>query len=202
MINESGLKLIKEFEGLYLKAYRCPAGVLTIGYGHTGKDVKSGMTITKERAEELLKKDIARFEKAVKRLKYDFNENQFSALVSFAFNCGEGNLKKLTQNGTRTKAEISKKLLLYNRANCNELKGLTRRRKAEQKLFNTAVKSNDYKVKVIANVLNVRDGAGTKYKINTTVKKNEVYTIVEKKDGWGKLKSGAGWICLKYVEVM
>ncbi len=57
-----------------------------------------------------------------------------------------------------------------------------------------------YKVKVTASVLNVRKGAGTKYAVSTTVKKGEVYTIVDEKDGWGKLKSGVGWICLKYTE--
>ena len=56
-----------------------------------------------------------------------------------------------------------------------------------------------YTVKITASVLNVRDGAGTNYKINTTVKKNEVYTIVEENNGWGKLKSGAGWISLSYT---
>ena len=60
--------------------------------------------------------------------------------------------------------------------------------------------STNYLVKVTADVLNVRDGAGTNYKINTTVKKNEIFTIVETKDNWGKLKSGAGWICLDYTE--
>ena len=58
-----------------------------------------------------------------------------------------------------------------------------------------------YLVKVTASVLNVRAGAGTNYKINTTVKKNEIYTIVDQKSNWGKLKSGAGWICLDYTEV-
>lgn len=56
-----------------------------------------------------------------------------------------------------------------------------------------------YTVKITASVLNVRDGAGTNYKINTTVRKNEVYTIIEENNGWGKLKSGAGWICLSYT---
>lgn len=60
---------------------------------------------------------------------------------------------------------------------------------------------NGYRVKIVnCSVLNVRDGAGTKYKVNTTVKKNEVYTIVEEQNGWGKLKSGAGWISLKYTK--
>lgn len=57
-----------------------------------------------------------------------------------------------------------------------------------------------YKVKINTNVLNVRSGAGTSYKVNTTVKKNEVYTIVDEKNGWGKLKSGAGWISLAYTK--
>lgn len=59
---------------------------------------------------------------------------------------------------------------------------------------------NTYTVKVVCDVLNVRNGAGTNNKINTQIKKNEVYTIVEEKNGWGKLKSGAGWICLSYTE--
>lgn len=60
--------------------------------------------------------------------------------------------------------------------------------------------TTNYKVKITADELNVRDGAGTKYKINTTVKKGEVFTIVEETKGWGKLKSGAGWIALNYTE--
>ncbi|MEE3439617.1 lysozyme, partial [Ruminococcus sp.] len=61
-INEEGLSLIKSFEGLRLKSYKCPSGIWTVGYGHTGKDVKPGMVITEEQAEELLKKDIELFE--------------------------------------------------------------------------------------------------------------------------------------------
>lgn len=60
--------------------------------------------------------------------------------------------------------------------------------------------SKEYTVKITTNVLNVRNGAGTNYKVNTTVKKNETYTIVEEKNGWGKLKSGAGWISLAYTD--
>lgn len=63
----------------------------------------------------------------------------------------------------------------------------------------TITQSKTYLVKITANTLNVRAGAGTSYKINTTVKKNQIYTIVEEKDGWGRLKSGAGWISLKYT---
>lgn len=64
----------------------------------------------------------------------------------------------------------------------------------------SSTKNESYKVKVTASVLNVRDGAGTGYKVNTQVKQGEVYTIVEEKNGWGKLKSGAGWIYLSYVK--
>lgn len=64
----------------------------------------------------------------------------------------------------------------------------------------TTSSSTGYKVKITADVLNVRKGAGTGYKIATTVKKNEVYTIVDEYKGWGKLKSGAGWISLAYTK--
>lgn len=140
-ISTNGINLIKEFEGLYLNAYKCPAGVWTIGYGHTG-NVKQGTTINKKEAEVLLLNDLQEFENAVNKLPYKLNQNQFDALVSFSFNCGTGNLKKLTNNNKRTLNEISNALLLYNKANGKELTGLTRRRKAEQKLFNTACPTN------------------------------------------------------------
>lgn len=135
-INDAGLKLIKSFEGCRLTAYQDSVGVWTIGYGHTA-GVKAGQKITQEQADEYLRKDIAKFEKAVDALKMDFNINQFSALVSFAFNCGAGNLKTLC-NG-RTKAEIASKMLLYNKAGGKVLAGLTRRRKAENALYNKPV---------------------------------------------------------------
>lgn len=144
-INEAGLKLVKEFEGCYLKAYKCSAGVWTIGYGHTGKvggkSICEGMTITKEKATDLLKEDMAAFEKAVTNcsaLTFEPNENQFSALVSFAFNCGSGNLKTLVKD--RSAAEVAEKILLYNKVAGKVLNGLVRRRKAERELFLTAVK--------------------------------------------------------------
>ena len=89
-INKEGLEIIKKWEGCRLNAYRCPSGVLTIGYGHTGNDVTSGMKITTHKAEQLLMKDIKKFENVVNKYNeiYDFNENEFSALVSFAFNIG------------------------------------------------------------------------------------------------------------------
>ena len=133
-INEAGLSLIKSFEGCRLEAYKCPAGVWTIGYGHT-TGVKQGMKITLEEADKLLREDVEKFEKKVDKYnsKYNFNENQFSALVSFAFNVG--NIDQLTANGTRSLPVIREKMLLYNKANGKTLTGLVRRRKAEYDLF-------------------------------------------------------------------
>ena len=141
-INQKGLDLIKSFEGCRLEAYLCPAGVPTIGYGTTkinGKAVKMGTKITQKQAEEYLKKDVEKFEKAVMKYNdvYHFTENQFSALVSFAYNIGS--IDQLTAKGTRTIKEISAKIPAYNKANGVELKGLTRRRQAEKELFDSDV---------------------------------------------------------------
>lgn len=139
-INQKGLDLIKSFEGCHLEAYLCPAGVPTIGWGTTkinGKPVKLGTVITQEQAEEYLRKDVEKYEKAV--MKYDdtyhFTENQFSALVSFAYNIGS--IDQLTAKGTRTIEQISNKILAYNKAGGKVLKGLVRRREAEKALFDS-----------------------------------------------------------------
>ena len=135
-INKSGLNLIKKYEGCKLTSYICPAGVLTIGYGHTGKDVKPNQTITKKKAISLLKKDLARFERHVQSYNYiyEWTDNEFSALVSFAFNIG--NIDQLTAYGTRTRSQIRTAMLKYVKANGKTLQGLVKRRKAELKLFN------------------------------------------------------------------
>ena len=141
-INKAGFELIKKYEGCRLTAYKCPAGVLTIGYGHTA-NVKAGDKITQAQADKYLQSDIIQYENIVnecnKKYKYNFNRNQFSALVSFAFNCGKSNLYMLCQNGTRSKQAISEKMLLYCIANGQKLKGLQDRRQAEQDLYNAEV---------------------------------------------------------------
>lgn len=85
-ISDNGLDLIKRFEGLRLDAYRCPAGVWTIGYGHTGAGVGEGVAITPEQADILLRADVLRFEDGVRRLAGPCSQGQFDALVSFTFN--------------------------------------------------------------------------------------------------------------------
>jgi len=131
---QAGLNLIKQFEGCRLTAYKCPAGVWTVGYGHTA-GVEAGHTITQAEADRLLVADMEKYEKKVNKYsdKYKWNQNEFDALVSFAFNVGS--IDQLTANGTRSRAVIADKMLLYNKGGGRVLSGLTKRRKAEQELF-------------------------------------------------------------------
>lgn len=134
--SQRGINLIKGFEGLRLTAYRCPAGVYTIGYGHT-RGVKRGMKITEEEASAYLTADLRNSEKAVERYEIDYhwNQNEYDALVSFTFNCGATNLRALLRNGRRNRSQIAATLPLYRKAGGKVLKGLERRRAAEKALF-------------------------------------------------------------------
>lgn len=142
-ISKVGIDLIKSFEGCYLKAYKCPAGVWTIGWGTTepinGVKPHEGMVITQQQADDLLIKNLKAYENAVnKYVTYSINQNQFDALVSFAYNCGNGALKtstllkKLNAGDVRGSAD---EFLRWNKSNGKVLNGLTRRREAERKLF-------------------------------------------------------------------
>lgn len=144
-LNQNGIDLMHQFEGLKLEAYLCPAKVPTIGYGNTfyenGQKVKLGEKISKERANELFVNITNKFfAEPIKRLlTKQLNDNQFSALVCFAYNVGVGNLQKSTllkkvnanPNDTTIRAEFMK----WNKAGGKELAGLTRRRKAEADLY-------------------------------------------------------------------
>ena len=132
--SQNGIDLIKQFEGCRLSAYQCAAGVWTIGYGHTA-GVRKGQIITQIQAESLLKDDLCQFEQKIMKYdsKYHWNQNQFDALVSFAFNVGS--IDQLTANGTRDIKTISEKMLQYNKVSGKILDGLAKRRKAEQALF-------------------------------------------------------------------
>jgi GH24 family phage-related lysozyme (muramidase) len=138
-ISPVGLDLIKEFEGLELTAYLCPAGVWTIGYGSTS-GVKQGDRITVEQAEALLRKDVERFEAAVAQMvRVPLTDNQFAALTSFAFNCGTEALRgstllRLLNAGDYQGA--ANQFLRWTRAGgAEEVPGLVIRRKAERELF-------------------------------------------------------------------
>lgn len=131
---QAGIDLIKKYEGCRLDAYKCPAGVWTIGYGHTG-DVKPDQRITQAQAETILIADLEKFEKKVNIYysRYRWTQNEFDALVSFAFNLGS--IDQLTAGGTRNREVIAEKMLLYNKAAGKVLPGLTRRRSEERALF-------------------------------------------------------------------
>jgi len=140
-ITPTGLKLIKYYESFRSKAYKCPADVWTIGYGSTGNGVISGMIITEIQAENLLRNDVKRFERHIKKNVYRITQwNEFDALVSFTFNVGyriKDGLRTFVNSGN-TSGVISK-LMLYNKAKVNGiyivLKGLTKRRTSESILY-------------------------------------------------------------------
>ena len=132
--SKDGLALIKRYEGLRLKAYKCPAGVWTIGYGHT-KGVKPGMTISQETADLYLRADVAPIEKLLNSLKINFRQGQFDALVSWIFNLGSGNfnsstLKKRVVAGAKD-IEIIAEIKKWNKAGGKVLPGLVKRREEE-----------------------------------------------------------------------
>jgi len=134
-----GLELIRKAEGLRLEPYICPGGKLTVGYGHTGADVKAGKKIDIFAAEILLKADCARFEKQVTAMvTVDLKQREFDALVSFCYNLGGYSLKRSTllkklNAGDRDGAAAQ--FILWTKAGGRELKGLRIRREAEQAHF-------------------------------------------------------------------
>ena len=138
-ISLEGLSLIKRFEGCRLKAYKCSAGVLTIGYGHTGGVLETDV-ITQDVADKLLEQDIEKFEKYVNvNVVVELNQSQFDALVAWTFNLGVGNLrsstmlKKLNEYGDYD--SVPSEMKRWNKAGGKTLDGLIRRRKAEGLLF-------------------------------------------------------------------
>jgi GH24 family phage-related lysozyme (muramidase) len=223
-ISSAGVELIASFEGCKLTAYWDATGkVWTIGYGHT-KNVNKGDAITKEQAKQFLADDCADAERQVMRFDiiYHWNQNEFDALVSFAFNVGS--IDQLTAKGTRTRAEIAEKLPAYNKSGGVLLNGLTRRRNAEKKLFLTPVSTSNqngsnnatenegvYVAKVTANRLNVRTGPGLNYgnlsEYPQLAKGNLVDVLGGTVKGsnnttWNRVKIAnkyEGYVCAKYI---
>lgn len=134
----AGLEIVKQFEGCELSAYRCPAGIWTIGYGSTGPHVKPGLVITPQRAEALLQEDLARFEAAVDNAAPGASQNQFDAMVAFAFNVGTTAFTKSTllrKHKAGDFAGARAEFARWNKAGGKVLPGLTRRRAAEAALY-------------------------------------------------------------------
>lgn len=144
-VNKAGIDLIKSFEGLFLKPYLDPIKIPTIGYGtikyENGKSVTmADPAITEERAIELLEWEVNEKAHNVERMvKVQINDNEFAALVSFAYNVGWPALEKSTLmkllNSNADRAAVADQFLRWNKAGGKELAGLTRRRQAERSLF-------------------------------------------------------------------
>lgn len=140
--NSKGLNLIKHFEGCKLTAYKDIAGIWTIGYGHT-KGVTEGMGISQATADSILKEDLKEFEGYVSQyVKVKLTSNQFSALVSFAFNLGPRALRMSTLLKLLNRSDYHGAMLEFPKwckSRGRLIPGLLRRRLAEQELFNTLV---------------------------------------------------------------
>ena len=145
IISDEGISLIKRYEGYKTTPYRCPAGLYTVGYGHV---IGNGLQLPDEwnrtfslgEIDELLRTDLARFERGVSRYcPVYLTQSQFDALVSFSFNLGLGVLQRSTLRQKLNRGDYdgaSKEFLKYTRAGGKVLKGLVRRRQAEYNLFN------------------------------------------------------------------
>ena len=135
---KQGLRLIKDAEGLRLDSYKCPAGVWTIGYGHT-KDVKPNMEIDQARADDYLVEDIAPIEHYLNNMGFNFRQEQFDALVSWIFNLGLGNFSHSTMfkyiNANRSDEDITDQMVKWVNVGKTPLLGLKRRRIAEANMW-------------------------------------------------------------------
>ena len=133
-----GIELIKHFEGCELEAYKCAAGVWTIGYGHI-KGVTSDSVITQEQAEQMLVEELNEYEGYINNMvTMPLSQNQFDALVSWVYNLGGGNLKASTLLKVVNSGEfngVPEQIMRWNKAGGKVLEGLTRRRQAEADLF-------------------------------------------------------------------
>ena len=137
-ISEEGLSLIKKFEGCELKAYRCSANVLTIGYGHT-KGVEEDQEITQEEAEEMLASELGEYEGYINDMvECDLEQYQFDALVAWVYNLGPTNLRSSTmlkRLNANDLDDVPTQIRRWNKAGGKVLAGLTRRREAESLMF-------------------------------------------------------------------
>ena len=136
--SQTGLDLIKGSEGCRLKSYRCQAGILTIGYGHTGPDVFEGQEITQEEADTLLRLDLARFEAAANRNLHTMTQCQFDACVSLCYNIGEGAFNKssvVRLHNEGKYGDAAQAFMLWNKAAGKVSRGLQARRAKESALY-------------------------------------------------------------------
>ena len=176
--SQNGIDLIKRFEGCRLTAYKCPAGVWTIWYGHT-RGVKKGLKIAQNQADLFLREDIKVYENGLnKTVSVPLNQNQFDALISFCYNCGLGAFQRSTLRERLNAGDYTgaaKEFSRWNKANGKVLSGLVRRRAAEQKLFNTPVTPAIYIVKKGDTLSAIAQKHGTTYQ--TLAKLNNIKDV-------------------------
>lgn len=136
--SQKGIDLIKEFEGCVLKAYKCPAGVWTIGYGTT-QGINPNMVITQAQAETFLKRDIKPVERFLNGMCINYTQGQFDALISWIYNLGIGSFKSSTMYkyivAKRKDVEITDQMVRWVNSGGKPLLGLKRRRVAEANMF-------------------------------------------------------------------
>lgn len=181
-INDATVDLVKTFEGFRAEAYKCPAGVWTIGYGTTasagvGISPAAGMKVSQAEAEGYLKKGLEKFsEEITPYIKAPINDNEFGAFLSLAYNIGSTAFRRstaLSKFNAGDKQGAANAILLWNKAGGKVLKGLVRRREAEKKLFLTPVESYNVPIEekverasvsqsttVQASALQIASGAG------------------------------------------
>ncbi|MDD2725639.1 MAG: glycoside hydrolase family protein [Methylovulum sp.] len=210
-INEDGLNLVKEFEGLRLDAYRCPAGVWTIGYGHT-LGVKPGAKISEDKAEHTLAQDLAESGAQVEKcVKVKLNDNQHAALASFVFNAGIGSLtvstllKRLNAGDYQcVPSELAKWVKASDPKTGQKiaLPGLVKRRAAEAVLWlktdsddpfltstdmPQSIHADDPRISYLVAArdgLRMRSGAGANFDIAKVLPRDTEVFVLKEKDGW------------------
>lgn len=213
--SEKGIVLIKQFEGCDLRAYQDRVGVWTIGYGTTSADkditgytIKKGMTITQKTADEWLKASLRKkYEPKVSKYKYKYHwtQDQFDALVSFAYNIGS--IDQLTANGTRTLAQIRDAILLYNHAGGKVVKGLTDRRRAEWRLFTSSMDKggNGTPFPMVKRTVtneagaNLRESPSGLSKIEAVVRKGTDLSVLSDIKATNVVGGNTDYVCVYYL---
>lgn len=186
------IKKIESFEGCVLHAY--PDGkYYSIGYGHNGPDVSADMVISRERAEELFKKDLQKFETGVTNTGV-WSQNEFDALLDFSYNCGLGALQNIVRLDTRQ--DIADKMLEYVKNSSGAtLPGLVARRQFDHDLF-LSDEIPGREAVVTADILNVRRDPGINSEIVSRFKQGQKIRVLET---WAR--TSAGWVSADYLKM-
>lgn len=195
-ISETGKVFIKKFEGCQLVAYKAvnTEKYWTIGWGHYSAAIKKGEKISQKQADQLFDEDIKKFEHYVNQLKMNFKQNQFDALVSFAYNCGPANLQRLCSK--RSIASISHWIPAYNKSGGVVLRGLTHRRAQEKILFDGEVDNerrqlrNTVRYVVATDTLHIRQSPSIKAPIIGRLTRGQTVQVLSiNQQKWAEIKS-------------